>query len=574
MFKSTLKSIVNPTTKSFSNSSLLAKSCLTKLALPATLKLTLLASAFTFGLGAQAVNIPEGVELAQKQTLSFNLNTYPNTLDPTYMYYGVEFQTGRPVFDTLVRLDNTGKYIPAAASSWEQSADGLTWIFHLRQGATWQDGVPVRAQDFVYAWQRLTDPKNAAHYGDYLAVANVVNAREINEGKLAPTTLGVTAIDDNTLEIKLTQPTAWLPEILGWLNTAPVRQDLIEKYGDAWTRPENIVGNGPYKITAAQVNDYMTYSKWDGYWDAANIVITDIRHEFINNPTMAYFRYLEGEYLVANIPTQFKEKMRQERPDELTNITTLNTAWLTVNPKYVPDVRVRQALSLLINREVMTKNVIGSNNPTTAVSPAAIRDGQEVTQADYFYRPQEVNNAEAIKLLTEAGYSATNPFKLVYLTPSDSESMKRFVALQGMLKQNSQRIVQLSQEALESKVWQQRYRSGDFQVLQGSWSADFDQASSFYNLFISHSPFNQGMYSNPEYDKLVELANRDLDAKQRAHYYAEANKVLQRDLPVIPLWNVQNQILKSPTLGGYYTENFIRYYRDMYIMTTPVVAKK
>ncbi|RIY37945.1 peptide ABC transporter substrate-binding protein [Psittacicella gerlachiana] len=541
-------------------------------------KLSLAILAFTgFTSFAQAVTLPPGVVLAKQQTLSFNLNTYPNTLDPTYMYYGVEFQTGRPVFDTLVRLDNQGNYIPAAASSWEQSEDGLTWIFHLRQGATWQDGVAVTADDFVYAWQRLTDPKTAAHYGDYLAVANLVNAREINEGKKDPSTLGVKALDAYTLEIKLTQPTAWLPEILGWLNTAPVRKDLIEKYGEAWTNPEHLVGNGPYKITQAVVNDHMVYQKWDDYWDAKNIYITEIRHEFINNPTMAYYKYLEGAYLVANIPNQFREKMRQERPHELTRISTLNTSWLTINPKYVPDARVRQALSLLTDRQTMTQKVIGSHTPTTTLVPLRIRDGQLATQAPYFEQPQAHNNAQAIALLQEAGYSAQNPLKLTFLTSTNPEDVKIFVALQGMWKQNSGNIVQLEQEALETKVWQQRYRSANFQLLIASWSADFDQASSFYNLFISNSPFNQGMYANPEYDRYVNLANKELDAQKRAQYYAQANSILQQDLPVIPLWHVQNQILKSPALGGYYTENFIRYYRDMYLVdvkaSKPQLAK-
>ncbi|RIY32753.1 hypothetical protein CKF54_04270 [Psittacicella hinzii] len=524
--------------------------------------LTLLASLLATTSWAE---LPAGTKLAPEQSLRLAFPSSPDTLDPNMLKYGADFKTLRPVFDTLTRLNNQGKYVPVAAQSWSVSEDGLTWIFKLRPEAKWWDGKPVTASDFVYSWQRLTDRATAAPFGDYLVNANVVNAKEIFRGEKDKSELGVKALDDYTLEIKLTSPVAWLPEMLSAVLTAPVRQDLIEKYGDKWTAKENLVGNGPYQISSYQFNEQMTYSKWNDYWDAANVHLTKIQHDFTKDTNISYMRYLSGEYLVSEVPSQYIDKIEKEHANEVHKILAGRTGYLAFNPFRVP-AKVRLALSLLTDRELITSQVLKTNIPTSSFASPYLADLQDVKQQAWFGRPQEENNAQARQLLAEAGYTPENPLVITLSQPISNENSKLYVAVANLWKTGSNGAVVLKQEALEPVALYAKYPKLDYDFIFAGYGMDYTQASTMYNIFLSDSPINNKRWQNPEYDRLLAEANSTIDGNKRAELYAQANELLVTDSPFQPVWYVQNTIIKKPQLQGYYTGLALTYYRDMYIV--------
>ncbi|WP_222987467.1 ABC transporter substrate-binding protein [Psittacicella hinzii] len=516
----------------------------------------------------QAADIPKGTVLAEKQELNYNYVSSPDTIDPTLSQYSNSFSVNRMLFDTLVRQNSHGDYVGQAAKSWEVSEDGLTWTFHLREDAKWSDGQPVKAKDFVYSWQRLTDPKTAAAYGDYLVTANVANAKEVFEGKAPVTELGVSAPDDYTLVVKLTQPTPWLSQMVTLGVLSPLRQDVLEKFGDNWTGVDNIVTNGPFLLKVNRLNDTMDFERNPNHWDAANTVITKVHFDFIQNPLTGYYKYLTGEYPTTGIPTQFKKKVLEERPEELITIQTLSTSYFKVNNKRVTDPRVRKAIALLVNRNVLTEKILGGHKPTSQFTPPLIKDGQYVKQAYWLNRPHEENVAEAIELLKEAGYTKEKPYELTYLMMSGSLENKIYVALAGMIKQGSGGLIDFKQEVLESKAWVQRVSGErDYDITTSGWNADYDQASTFFNLFSCNSSINDILYCNPEYDRVLDEANRTQDAEKRAQLYAQLNDIIVgQDYAVIPLYNTDVLALKSPALQGYNEKNDVRYFNDYYFV--------
>lgn len=515
-------------------------------------------------LNAQAA-VPAGTKLASNQTLKLAFPSSPDTLDPNLLKFGPDFRTLRPVFDTLTRLNNQGQYVPVAAERWEQSDDGLTWTFYLRKDATWQDGKPVTAADFVYSWQRLTDPKTAAPYGDYLVQANLVNAKEIFAGTKPASELGVKALDDYTLQVQLTAPVPWLYQMVSAVMTAPVRADLIARYGERWTNPANIVGNGPYKISQYRVNDRMIYSKWDGYWGAKDVTLTQVTHEYIKDPVTSYYRYLSGEFLVGEIPSQFRDTVEKERPNEVFQIPAGRTAYFSFNLERIPDPNVRLALSLLTDRNLLTKQVIRNYTPTSVFGSPYLSDLQDVKQQAWFSNSQTQNNARANELLKGAGYTAQNPLRLTLTQNASPENDKIYVALADLWRRATNGAVILRQEAVESTAYFDKYNRTDYDLIIASYGMDYTQASTLYNIFLSDSPINNKKWLSPEYDRLVLTANTTLDDKERAKLYAQANKVLVDGLQAAPVWYMETLLLKKPELGGYYTGLGVNYYRDMYI---------
>lgn len=533
----------------------------------------MLATSFTGLTTAQAAQVPEGTVLAAKQELNYNGGTSPDTIDPSLMMYSDAFMYGRILFSTLTRENSLGKFQGDTAESWNVSEDGKTWTFHLRKDAKWSDGKPVRAQDFVYSWQRLTDPKTGAGYGDYLSIANVVNAREVFEGKLPLDKLGVRAADDHTLVVQLTQPTPWLVQMVSLGVLAPLREDVIKAHGEKWTAVENIVTNGPFKLVANKFNDTMDFVKNENYWDAKNTVITKIHFDFINNPTATYFKYLTGEYPTTSIPVQYKKQVLAERPEELVTVSNLSTSYLRFNVSKVADARVREAIALLIDRKFFVDKILGSGIPTSQFTPPNILDGQYVTQVDWFNNPQAENTKRAIELLKEAGYSKEKPFVLTWLLPAGAATKKILIAFEGMLKQATDGLVEVKQNVVESRTYAELAQKGEYEVVYTGWGADYNQISTFLLTLTCDSAINSTQYCNKEYDDLLKQAAVEQDAEKRAQLYAQAVKVLQKDWPVIPLEHDQALVLKSPALGGYNPTAQDRYFNDYYLIADKAVKK-
>ncbi|RIY37807.1 peptide ABC transporter substrate-binding protein, partial [Psittacicella gerlachiana] len=383
------------------------------------------------------------------------------------------------------------------------------------------------------------------------------------------------ALDDFTLEVKLESPTPWLTQVLSYGVTGPLRQDVIEKHGDAWVRPENIVSNVPYKLVRYAVNDEITLQKVESYWDAKNVTLTDIRFVFISDPNTAYYQYVAGELLFTGIPIQLKEQILKQRPEEVRLSPALSASYLDFQYNYEPfqDVRVRRAIALLTNNKFIIDNIYSAGTPTSIFVPTYVQDGQLATPADYWDKTMQERQAEAVKLLTAAGFSKANPLKVELTYSSNRLTQRVFIALQNQWDRGSGGLVKLTGNANEWKTYLDKIKSRNYQIRLGGWGADYDQASTFYNILTCNNTANYSGYCNQDYDRYVKEANVEPDATKRAELYAKANKVLQESQGNIPFNWASVYALVSPALGGYNEKNEERYYRDYYIIAGKAVKK-
>lgn len=523
-----------------------------------------------------AVTLPAGTKLAQNQHLSYAISSTPESLDPGLDVNWNIQQVQKSVFDTLVRQDNTGAIVGVGAVSWETSSDGLTWIFHLRPEATWSDGQTVTAYDYVYAWQRVIDPKTASLGADFIAALNLLNTSAIQKGELAATKLGVYAKDKFTLVLHLSKPTPWLLDTLSMLPTAPIRQDLIEKYGDKWTRAENIVSNGPYKLVHNKFNDNLLFTLRDDYWDRKNIYITSINYQVLPSGQSSYLKYLAGEFYTARVPAQYMDQALKERPQEIIAEPYPSTYALVINNRLekFKDLRVRQAMNLLIDRDFIAQKFYKFYTPTTTVAPSILDDGQLQLEQSNLLDPQEraQNIQKAIALLDAAGYTSDKPLEITWLYTKGRDADRNNLAMSSMLSEFSQGRIKVSMQAADRTTYYYRVQKHDFDVAFYILNSDFYHVASFYNNFNATSSNNYSGWSSPTFTALYELAYNTKDNSQRRMIYQQLNQILQQEVPVIPILLSARVIVKSPALGGFNGKLPFTYMRDYYIIADKKIA--
>lgn len=507
---------------------------------------------------------PEGVKLASVQEVRQNNNDYPTSLDPNKGISGIEWSLANSMFETLVRKNGYREFVPAAAQSWTVSDDGLTWTFELRKEAKWSDGKPVTAHDFVYSWRRLLDPKTGAFYGEYLKSMNVLNADKVIDGKAKPEDIGVRAVDDYHLEVKLSQPTPWLVNMVAVPILAPLREDVITKWGDQWTTKEHMVNNGAYKLEEAVFKDHLVLVRNTNYWNDKDSTITKATWTFVNNPNAAYYGFESGAYTVAEVPNNLIDKAKQQFGDAVVSSRHPFVRWLAVNVKTVPDVRARKALALLFDYNTYAGKLDKLAVATTKPLPQDFNEGELIQEQDWLKIPRDQRVKQALELLQEAGYSKEKPLVLDFLLTKEVGS-KLAVAALDWLQKDSQGLVVLNKRELERKAWVSDLFAKKFDLAYGGWGADYDQVTTYLDLFRCGNPLNYTNWCNADYDKLLNQASLQKTKEERQKLYAQAAKLVMDDYA----WNTMYQefklLLKDPRLLGYDASEAARSVQDWYI---------
>ncbi len=259
--------------------------------------LSLLATSLVLGLSTNvfAAKVPEGTTLAEKQEITINNASEPSSFDPHKIEGVPESQVAYQLFEGLVTKDSDGNIQPGVAESWENTPDYKTWTFKLRQDAKWSNGDAVTAHDFVFAWQRLVNPLTASPYSSYLTYLNVENAQDIIDGKKKPEELAVKAIDDHTFQVQLSQPVPYAVELVTHSSLLPVHKATVEKYGDAWVKKGNLVGNGAYTLADHVINEKIVFERNKNYWNDKETVINKATFLAIANATTDVSRYRAGD---------------------------------------------------------------------------------------------------------------------------------------------------------------------------------------------------------------------------------------------------------------------------------------
>lgn len=505
-----------------------------------------------FTANVQAKPYPEGVRLAAKQEVTLNNGGEVTSVDPAYQAAEPAFNLGRDLFDGLTLQDKQGRTIPGIASSWSANDDNTVYTFKLRD-AKWSNGDPVTAQDFVYSWQRVLNPQTASPYSWFAAIPNIKNTGAILDGKAEPSTLGVRAIDDRTFEVTLEKSIPFFTKLLSHPVLAPVHQAVVEKHGTEWTQPENIVTNGAFTIAEWKVNEKMVMTRNENYWDADNVVLEKITWLPIVDENVILNRYLAGEIdELLNIPAAQKKKLLKKYPEQVQYTSeSLGSTFYYLNTDKGPtkDLRVRQALSYAINRPLLVDAILknGGVPMFTLVPPHT--DGFNPKTREEASLSQEQRNEKAKALLAEAGYGKDNPLKLTFTLPTFSKDVKTATAMAGMWKSVLGAQVELKQ--LEPKVFYASQDPGN--IHRGGWTADYNEASTWLDIFVSGGEFNRSQYSNPKYDQLM-MASKVLTDPSAE--YIQAEKLLMDDMAIVPVYRPgNNEYLLNPRIGGYERSN-------------------
>lgn len=534
--------------------------------------LALAVTGLCVSLNAFSAEVPAGTELAEKQHLTMNIGAPPNSYDPAKLEGNQDGYFARQVYETLVISNPDGSLRPGVAESWEHSDNNKTWTFHLRKNAKWSNGDPVLASDFVFAWQRLAAPETAAAYVSYLDFLKLENSKDVIEGKKPVTDLGVEAKDDHTLVLHLSESVPFADKLVEHYVLAPVHQKSVEKYGDKWTDIENLVFNGAFMLRSATINEKYELVRNPFYWENDKTVLDSITFLSIPSPAADYARYrADNEDIAISIPIEAKKQVTELYADQLVVAPMLCTYMYELNHTKPPlnDVRVRKALSLAFERNIVTDKILqDGQTPAYVFSPPAIGNANKISNPEWASWDQAKRNAEAVKLLKEAGFDKNNPVKLSLLYNTSESHQKLAVAASSFWKKNLQGAVEIQLENQEWKTFLDSKHRGNYQIARQGWCADYNEASTFLTYYLSNNSQNDSKYASKEYDEIIAKSYQAKSDDERQALYAEAEKILDRDAVLVPVYHYVNTTLIKPYVKGYASkhpqENF--YLKDTYII--------
>lgn len=522
----------------------------------------------TVSFSALAADVPAGTKLAPVQELIRGNGTEVASLDPHKTEGVPESHVIRDLLEGLVNQDADGNTIPGVAERWETS-DNQTYTFYLRKDAKWSNGDPVTAQDFVYSWQRAVDPATASPYSWYMEYTKMKNAKEIIAGEKASSTLGVKALDDHTLVVELDTPLPYFVMMTGHTTMKPVHKGTVEKHGDEWTRAGNYVSNGAYMLDRWVVNERLELKRNPNYWDDSKTVINKVTFLPIENQVAEMNRFLSGEIHITNeVPIEHFRRLQRDHADSVSVVGSLCTYYYGFNNQKPPldDVRVRKALSFAIDRDVIANAIMGQGEKPAYFLTPEITAGFQPEMPAYGKMTQQQRLAEAKKLLEEAGYNRSNPLRFNLLYNTSENHRKVATAIQSMWR--SGLGVNVTLENQEWKTYLDSRREGNFDVTRAGWCGDYNEASSFLTLMKSSNSSNDPRYHNEEYDALMAKAMATTSEKERQAIYAQAEKLLARDMPIAPIYQYVKSRLLSPQVGGFPSNNAEEkiYTKDLYLI--------
>jgi len=516
---------------------------------------------------AFAANVPTGTKLATDQTFTFRMLDNPGSLDPDLVEDAdTAYSIVNSLFEGLYSEDSKGDPTPGVAQSYDVNADNTVYTFHLRD-AKWSNGDPIKAGDFVYGWQRAVDPKLASPYSYFPGLVGIKNADDIVAGKMAPDQLGVKAVDDKTLEVDLDRPVPFFVRTTAHSTLFPVPQAVVEKFGNDWVKPENIVGNGAFVLSEYKPGERVTMKRNTNYWDNEHTVLDTENVLTINDSNAGMTRYMAGEVDWTDIPPGQYPKLKAQSPDEATALPELTTYYFDFNMTdkqpvaALKDVRVRQAISYAIDRDVIVKNILQAGQEPAYYFTPTKTAGFVAPDLPYAKMTQADRDAKAKELMTEAGYGPDNPVSFTYIYNGDVGHQRIATAVSQMLKEKLG--INMTIQNMEFQMLQDRRHAADFEVARDAWGADYNEASTFLGLLKSDSSENDSHYANADVDKLLEDA---ATSKDPSADYTKIEEQIAKDVPIIPIYFYTKNFMLKTNVKGWPYDNAeqVWYAKDLY----------
>ena len=513
--------------------------------------LLLLAVASLVGCGDR---IPDADEAVEQGILLKGNGAEPRTLDPHKATGVTENKVISALIEGLVTYhptdDNAAE--PGVAESWEANADSSVWTFQLRDNARWSNGDPVTAHDFVYSYQRMLTPELAAEYVNMLFI--IENAEAFNRGEVLDfDEVGVEALDDHTLQIRLVGPTPYFTGMLQHYAWYPVHRPTIEAHGGmtdlsaAWTLPENFVGNGPFILSDWRPNQLIRVDRNPYYWDAERVALNGIIFFPISDDNTERRMFDSGRLHITNtVRSNDIPNLRRTQPDRLRMDPYLATYYYRFNTTRPPldDPRVRRALALAVDRQRLVERVtMGDQTPAYAYVPPVF-EGYE-NQTSLRHDPER-----ARELLAEAGFPGGEGFPRMNLLFNTLEDHRK-VAEAVVSMWNAELGINMQLENKEWMVYLADQSQLNFDVARAGWVGDYLDPITFLDMFVTDGGNNNTGWSNPEYDALIQQAQRSGTQAEHYRLLMDAERILMDEVPIAPLYWYTRIYLIDPRVKGW-----------------------
>ncbi len=471
----------------------------------------------------------------ERADLVFIQSAEPETIDPALASDQVSMRIATSLFEGLCRVNAAGRPEPGMAERWEISADRKTYTFHLRPGITWSDGRPVTAQDFRESWRRALLPETGADYASLMHVIRGARAFAEETDKDFRH-VGVQALDERTLRVELENPTPYFIDLCAFVTLCPVPTQTIQAQGSAWIKPRHIVTNGAYLLDDWRLDDHIRLKKNPRYWDADNVRLRTVEVKPVQdaNTALSYFHTGQCDLMMDKgmVPPSLTQRLKQE-PWFHTG-PFLGTWFIRINVTRPPfnDPRVRQAFALAVDKRRIVEKITQLGEPVAAgiVPPG--------TGAAYQPAPGLSGSLQQARdLLAQAGFPGGRGFPRVeYLYIPLPIERSIAIELQSMWQQTLGVTVNLTKQ--EQKVWLKSMRELDYHLCRSSWVGDYNDPSTFLDLFTSSNGQNRTGYQSPGYDRLIAAAAAEPDTARRNQLFQEAEtRLVSTETAVIPVYH-------------------------------------
>ena len=495
-------------------------------------------------------------------TLNIMLETPVESLDPQLATDGTSFEVIADYTDGLMQMDADGAAVPACAESYEVSEDGTTYTFHIREDAVWSNGDPVTANDFVFAWQRAVDPANASEYSYMLSdIGQIVNAAEIIAGEKDVSELGVTAVDDKTLEVQLNVPVSYFLSLMYFPTYYPVNQAFFESCGDTFaTSPETTLSNGAFVLTSYEpAATAFELVKNETYYDADKVQLAGLNYQVIQDSQQALMSYQNGDLDTTLLNGEQVDQVKDD--PEFTSVGAGYLWYISPNIKEVPELanlNLRLAMTFALDRDSICNDVLkdGCAPTYTAVPPefAAGPDGSDFSADQTMFADACAYDPDKALEYYEAAKTelSQDTFTFDMVVDADDAPQKVAQVVKEQLETTLPGMtINLTIEPKKQRV--EDMQNGNFQLALTRWGPDYADPMTYLGMWVTDNSNNYGFWSNADYDAIIaECTTGDLctDPEGRWSALYDAEKIVMDEAVIFPLYTQCNAEMVSSAVSG------------------------
>lgn len=490
------------------------------------------------------------------KTLDVQFDVEVASMDPQIGTDGASFEVISSIIEGLYQLDSSGDPVLGMAESAEMSEDGLTYTFKLRD-ASWTNGDPVTADDFVYAWRRLADPDTGSEYAYIMGIAGVENAGDVIDGKVDPDQLGVTALDDKTLEVKLSNPVPYFESLMAFISFFPMNQAFMEEVGDDYgTSADTLIANGAFKVEAYEpLTTSIKLVKNEDYYDAENVAIDALNFQVIKDSQQAMLSYQNGDIDVVALAGEQVDLFKDD--PEFVNIQDGFVWYISPNTMVegLDNANLRKAIATSIDKESIVNTALkDGSKPASYVVPVDLAngpDGEDFRSTTGTYL--EYDPEAAVALFEEAKDElAAEEFTFNLLVEDTESAVNVSQMLKSQIEENLEGVT-IEIEQMPKKTRLDRMKSKDYDLGLTRWGPDYADPMTYLDLWVTDGSNNDGSWTNAEYDELIfssQNGELSLDKEARWEALKEAEKIILDDAGVLPVYQKGSAVMIKSNVSG------------------------